>query len=242
MHKSVDENTKIILFDVDGTLVKGSKNHWKAFNYALQSQFNVSIEGIDWSKFSGSTDSQIIFDLLVHKEISEHAALKRMPEIWEKMIDFYQTNISSEEGYILSGVNELLENLEKRNVVLGLVTGNLQQIAQLKLKKIGIKHIFEFGGFGDEHYKRGMLIKYAVRKAIKIYGFKADVSWKNTIHVGDTPQDVVAARYANVKNIIVETGNFKKNEHFKENQPDLFLKNFSEKEELEKFYNFIKLN
>jgi phosphoglycolate phosphatase-like HAD superfamily hydrolase len=158
------------------------------------------------------------------------------------MVDFYQTNIASEEGYVLPGVNEFLNYLEGQNVVIGLLTGNLQQIAQLKIKKNGIEHSFEFGGFGDEHYSRGMLIKYAIRKAIKIYGFKPESAWKNSYHIGDTPQDVIAAKYANVKSIIVETGNFKINEHFKENQPDFFIKNFSEREEVEKLKNFLNLS
>jgi phosphoglycolate phosphatase-like HAD superfamily hydrolase len=107
---------------------------------------------------------------------------------------------------------------------------------------LGINHVFEFGGFGDEHYKRGMLIKYAIRKAIKLYKFNPEIAWKNSIHIGDTPQDVIAAHYANIKSVVVETGNFKKEEHFKENNPDLFIKNFNEKEELTKFYNFLNLH
>jgi phosphoglycolate phosphatase-like HAD superfamily hydrolase len=113
MPKTVNDQTKIILFDIDGTLVRGSKLHWKSFNQALVDQFNVSIDDIDWTQFSGSTDSQIIFDLLIKKGISEHIALKRMSEIWEKMESYYQANISSEVGYILPGVNEMLTTLER---------------------------------------------------------------------------------------------------------------------------------
>jgi len=110
---------------------------------------------------------------------------------------------------ILKGVFNLLTKLDQKGFLLGLVTGNLEKIARAKLKKIGIDHFFTFGGFGSDHINRTNLIKIAIKRAEKQFGFVAD----NLIfHFGDAPQDMRAAREAGVIPIGVATGIFSPDE------------------------------
>jgi phosphoglycolate phosphatase len=100
---------------------------------------------------------------------------------------------------------DLLTRLYQNGFLLGLVTGNLEKIAWLKLKKIGLEHFFKFGGFGSDHINRAELVKIAIQRAQKKYGIG-----KNTqiFHFGDAPQDMSAGRMAGVASVGVTTGIF----------------------------------
>ena len=98
-----------------------------------------------------------------------------------------------------------MTKLDQSGFLLGLVTGNLEKIAQAKLKKIGINHFFKIGGFGSDHINRANLVKIAIKRAKKHFDF--DIN-NRIFHFGDAPQDMRAAREAGVIPIGVTTGIF----------------------------------
>ncbi|MQL91205.1 hypothetical protein Taro_023810 [Colocasia esculenta] len=113
---------------------------------------------------------------------------------------------------VLPGVVSLLEALSLReNVVVGLVTGNLEDIAWMKMEGLGIQNYFttpNFGGFGSDHSDRGELVKIAADRATKLFPGGFDIR----AHVGDTPNDIKAAEHGGALAIGVCTGIFSEEE------------------------------
>ncbi len=249
------QNKPIVLFDVDGTLIRGSKLHFHTFNTIMQEMFDLSLDNINWTQYAGNTDKGIINNLLLDSGVTKKELNEKMEEIINKMNSFYCEHIDEEEGYVLPGVNEILKFLIDKGAYLGLVTGNLEPIAHNKIKKIGIKHTFEFGGFGNEDWDRAIFMNYAIEKAIKRYKLDPILAWNNVFYVGDTPFDVRATRNAEkymnnvdnsiikskqIKSIVVGTGYYKKPE-FKDCKPDLWIENFESDDEILKFREFLNL-
>jgi phosphoglycolate phosphatase len=228
----------ILLFDIDGTLVRGSKLHVRTFIEIILQEFHFHLK-TDWAETSGKTDSWILHDLLIENGIDQKIVNERLPILMEQMGKYYENHLHEEEGYVLPGVNQLLNLLEREHIIMGLVTGNIEAIAYAKLKKLGITHKFEFGGFGHEDFDRSVFMRYAVERAIRMYNLNKDRVNGNVFYIGDTPRDVTAARNANVKSIITLTGIFKR-DAFSQNLPDLFIENFGTESEVTKFLNFIK--
>jgi phosphoglycolate phosphatase-like HAD superfamily hydrolase len=121
------------------------------------------------------------------------------------MVRKYAAVVNSEKIVIMPGVMALLSKLEHHGVILGLVTGNLEQIAKAKLKKIGIDHFFKIGGFGSDHIRRARLVTIALQRAVALVDRGSHL---RTFHFGDAPQDMQAGREAGVVPIGVATGVF----------------------------------
>eukprot|EP01018_Ginkgo_biloba_P003154 Gb_22352 [translate_table: standard] len=138
--------------------------------------------------------------------------IEKLPEIKSKMIEFAKNHVDEiGQGLeLLPGVPSLLEALQlQKDVVVGLVTGNLEEIAWMKMDGLGIRKYFtvpNFGGFGSDHDDRGHLVQIAAERADKLFsgGFRLHV------HVGDTPNDIQAAEFGGALPIGVCTGVFKK--------------------------------
>jgi phosphoglycolate phosphatase-like HAD superfamily hydrolase len=106
-------------------------------------------------------------------------------------------------------VGALLNDLEKNNVLLGLVTGNLEPIARGKMEKCNLNHFFKVGGFGNENISRTELVKIAIEKAQSEYNF----NFSNNVYLfGDAPQDINAGNEAGAISIGVTTGIYSKEE------------------------------
>ncbi|MHA1338362.1 MAG: HAD family hydrolase [Promethearchaeota archaeon] len=219
----------IILFDVDGTLVRGSTLHIRAFIYAIRKVYGV-VSRINWKKVAGKTDLWILHDILEDHGVSDEIYRKKLDEFLKEIVFFYKEHIEEENNvYLLPGVKQLIAEI-KEKAYLGLVTGNIEQIARMKVKKAGLDYNFEFGGFGDENWDRSIFMRNAVKKAIKLYNLNSRSAFENAYYVADTPHDVEAARKANIKCIIVLTGFYKKTK-FKRLEPDLFLDGLESKED-----------
>ena len=196
---------KLILFDIDKTLVKSSQGHKAAFSIAFKEVYGIDTS-IDVIQYSGMTDQQIIFDVLKLKGLDEEKIKSKLDLCFKKMIDAY-LRIDNNEVLILPGVNELLKALEEKKYLIGLVTGNLEAIARDKMEKLGINHLFKVGGFGDEHINRTELVKIAIKKAKSNFNF---IFSNNVYLIGDAPQDMKAAKEAGIKSIGVTTGIYTK--------------------------------
>ncbi|MFW6125019.1 MAG: HAD family hydrolase, partial [Pirellulales bacterium] len=139
----------VCLFDIDGTLIKSGGAGRAAMEAALRCAFGVS-EPIDDVPFTGRTDRAITHDLFRRHGITES------PENWQRFLRAYVEQLPETlpryRGQVLPGIAALLEQLaERRDVAVGLLTGNVRAGARLKLGHYGLAHHFRFGGFGDEH-------------------------------------------------------------------------------------------
>ena len=191
-------------FDIDNTLIRSSAGHVQALITAIKEVFGLETS-IDVINHHGMTDQEIIIRILAQDNVDRQRADAGLAQCMEYMQQQYARIVKSENIYMLEGVLNLLSQLEQNGFLLGLVTGNLEKIARAKLEKIGISHFFKVGGFGSDHINRGNLIKIAIQRAQKQFGFDSNGL---VFHFGDAPQDMQAARQAGVIPIGVTTGIF----------------------------------
>jgi phosphoglycolate phosphatase-like HAD superfamily hydrolase len=130
-------------------------------------------------------------------------------EDWQKFLDSYlqhlPESLSQKDGVVLPGVPELLNRLSAReDMVLGLLTGNVELGARLKLRHFEIDHHFPFGGFGDRHHNRDDVARLALSAAVDylMHEVHADRLWV----IGDTPADIRCGRAIGAKVMAVATG------------------------------------
>lgn len=219
--------SKVVLFDIDGTLVKAGGSGLLALNRAI-----VAMGGreniCDSFELQGSTDNVNFTNAFL-------AAFGRKPkkEEFEKLKRYYlkflpeevERAVKEKRYKKIKGIDEFLKELLKyKNVLIGLGTGNLKEGAFLKLKPSGFSHIFSFGGFGDDSFKREKVLKKAVERAEKILGEKLKPS--QVYVIGDTEKDIEAAKACGYHIGIVLDG-FGNEEKIKKNAPEILEKDFS---------------
>jgi len=197
------DNGILTLFDIDGTLVRGARCHYMAFVHAV-SKFYGMEEDISGINYAGKTDPQILREVLEMGQIPEKTIDENFQACLDYMAGYYLDNVHQENIMVLGGVKELLGQLKKDEVLLGLTTGNLELIAHAKLNRAGIDNYFAFGGFGSDSPKRSCLVKKALERAREVYGYQGD----QVFVIGDTPRDVEAARPFNLHTIAVATGRY----------------------------------
>jgi phosphoglycolate phosphatase-like HAD superfamily hydrolase len=220
---------KLILFDIDGTLVKGlSDVHIAAFSYAIKKVLGIktSITKID---HNGKTDKQIIVEILEKEGFEKLLIRGRMKEIVEEMTGFFNREATKGKIDATGGAKELLDSLTANNIPTGLITGNLESIGMKKMEIIGFDKYFSFGGFGSDDEKRSELIKIAIKRAEKL--LNCDFDLKNVFIVGDTPRDIIAGKEAGVKTIAVTTGKYSEKD-LKIEKPDFIFEDLTHRKEI----------
>jgi phosphoglycolate phosphatase len=190
---------RLILFDIDGTLTKG--DHSDTFAHGFKTVYGVEAELLP-KGYPGMTDQQIILDVLTGKGLDRETIMKHMNACMEEMVKYYESTLKDRVVEPCEGVPELLEELGKRDVMLGLVTGNVEGIAWTKLGKVGLAGYFRLGCFGSDHPDRTELAKLAIRRA-ETLGFKHG---GEVIVIGDTHRDVAAGKGAGARTIAVYSG------------------------------------
>ena len=106
----------------------------------------------------------------------------------------------------MPGIEELLPRLVERGVLLGIVTGNIESAAHIKLARADLNRFFAFGGYGSDSSDRTELTRKALERGGAVAGSPLDLA--ATIGVGDTPRDVEACHGAGIKLVGVATGSY----------------------------------
>lgn len=195
---------RLALFDIDKTLLMGSIFHYTALKAALSQVYGIK-NPCYVPNMQGMTDLKIICATLTMEKLDLNTIKSGLNECMELMYSNLKTFLQNNDLLILDGVKPLLETLQKHEIPMGLVTGNIESIAWLKLEKVDLKKYFQFGGFGDKAMKRSSLIKDAITESEKCIG---KINYKNIFLVGDTPRDIVGGKKVGVKTIAVATGDF----------------------------------
>ena len=194
---------RLVLFDIDGTLIDTRGTGFRAFRKAVHDLHDVVVGELD---LCGATDAGLVrgilssFDLEVSEESTAaiyEAYLVRLAE---------QLNHRDFGGVVLPAVPELLEALQEAGAVLGLLTGNVEAGALLKLQCFGLDQHFDFGAFGNDHPDRNKLGPLALRRAMQLHG-KTFIS-ATTVIVGDTPKDIACGKALGSQTLAVATGRF----------------------------------
>ena len=199
---------KLVLFDIDKTLLVGSTFHYTALKDALSEVYGIKNPKAV-KKMQGMTDLKIICETLSQENMDLQTIKAGLDECMELMYLKFSDALQKNDLKVLDGVKILLENLQRLKIPMGLVTGNIEAIAWLKLEKVGLKKYFKFGGFGDKIIKRSGLVKNALDASANNLGI---VKRENIFLVGDTPRDILGGQKFRVRTIGVATGDFSKEE------------------------------
>ncbi|MDZ4786549.1 MAG: HAD hydrolase-like protein [bacterium] len=198
----------LLLFDIDKTLIIGKYRDGWPTAAALKSVFGRELE-VTLVPTDGLTDREIVWRILQANQIKDLITEDLMDQVLYNLIIEFEKRLNSYEITVLPETKESLSFLEKENFLLGLVTGNCERIAQLKLTKADLWQHFSFGGFGGHSRDRSTLVLEAIKKAKDLHGFYNPAQ---TFVIGDTPNDIHAGIKAGVRTIGVATGIFSKEE------------------------------
>ena len=203
------DRMKLVLFDIDGTILWTDGAGRRAIHRALTEVFG-SIGPADYW-FDGKTDRQIVRDLMRLDGHADAHIDARMDPVLTRYVECLAGELGEEtfNARLLDGVEELLTALESRDdVILGLLTGNVEPGARAKLRAVGIDpDRFTVGAFGSDHEHRPELPAIAQQRVRDELGI--DVAGRDVVVIGDTPADIECARGIAARAIGVATGRFK---------------------------------
>lgn len=194
---------RLILFDVDGTLVRGGPAR-VAFRVAMDATFGTS-GAIDEHDFSGKTDPQIAHELLDGTGLNTAVVEAGLPALWDRYLAELEFRLVGTPMQAIPGAGELVRALEESGLAaLGLVTGNIARGAHLKLHSVGLGNRFPIGSFGSDHEVRHHLPAIAIRRARERWG--VDFGCADVWVIGDTPLDIACGHHQGVRTLAVATG------------------------------------
>jgi phosphoglycolate phosphatase len=195
-----------VLFDIDGTLITTGGAGAASWRLAFDELYGIAA---DIGKFTdaGMTDPTVgrqTFEAVMHRE-PERTEFTRL---LERRLHYLHQAVEESDGYrVLAGVEELLPKLIEGGYLLGLVTGNVEAAAHIKLHRARLNRFFSFGGYGSDSDDRGEVTRIALKRGALVYG--ETLSPEQAISVGDTPLDVEGAHAAGIKCVGVGSHNFK---------------------------------
>ena len=194
---------RLVLFDIDGTLLHTGGAGRKAFRHAFATAFGVSnaTEGVD---FAGRTDTSLV------RELFNLHAMEHTPERVHHFFDTYyhwlDHILESQPGHRCPYIWEFLSLLRavENPPLIGLLTGNVRLGAEIKLRHFGLWQEFVTGGFGDDNESHNQIAHVAKERARHYAG--RELSGDEIVVVGDTPLDIACAKAISAKSIAVATG------------------------------------
>ena len=200
--------TRVVLFDIDGTLLSSGGVGRRAMEGALQAHFGTI--GPTHYRYDGKTDKQIARESMRMAGFEDAVIDARMPALLADYLERLTHTIRSGEHGVRAhlGIPALLDALESRaDVLLGLLTGNIEPGAALKLGAAGLEpQRFRVGAFGSDHEQRPALPKIAQQRAEALLGSR--VQGSDVVIIGDTPADVECGRGIGARAVAVATGHF----------------------------------
>jgi phosphoglycolate phosphatase len=214
----------VVLFDIDGTLVrKAGPHHGQALVDAIRvvTGRRATMEGIP---VYGMLDGDIIDVMLQAAGCSPRQTRFHKPAIQAVAERLYRRRCPDLTARVIPGVRPLLRRLARRRVACGLVTGNLSRIGWHKVQRAGLRHHFRFGAFADMGSTRTELARLALGQARRRGWLRADT---RIVLIGDTANDIEAARANGIVSVAVATGHYGK-EELAPHRPDILLGNLAE--------------
>ena len=195
---------KLLLFDIDGTLIASGGAGEHALRLGIKDRFGLE-EDFQGIEIAGRTDSGIARQFFAKHSLPETPG--NIAAFFESYLDHLAILLPKKEGRLLPGILELLEALKGRpDVVLALLTGNLARGAELKLTHYGVWDYFEFGAYADDHHDRNELGHFARTRALERHGI--DFPPARIYVLGDTPHDITCARAIGATAVAIATGQY----------------------------------
>lgn len=196
-----------VLWDIDGTLMRSKTASGTVMREAMKAIYGVDTPQTAIS-YAGKTDQQIVLES--YPGLPRDQVLASM----ERFIDTYHTMFQQNQQHfvgdvqVLDGAQQALERLHANGALQSVLTGNMHNIARLKLDLTGLSQWIDLdiGAYGSDHHDRNTLVPVARRRAMERYGHNAAAA--RIVVIGDTPFDIACGKAGNARTIAVATGQF----------------------------------
>jgi phosphoglycolate phosphatase len=196
--------TKLVLFDIDQTILNSGGAGERALTLALRERFGRE-ETLENIEIAGKTDLWI-----AHRIFEAHGIAPeqdKLDDFLDGYLLFLKDELGRGSGHLLPGFPAILHALEALpHVALGLLTGNLRRGAELKLGHYGVLDHFSFGAFADDSHERNQLGPFAQQRAAEAHGVEFGV--RSIFIIGDTPHDIACAKAIDARSVGVATGRY----------------------------------
>ena len=219
---------RLVLFDIDGTLLTAGGAAREAFAIGLDAVYGYRGD-LQRYDFSGRTDPQIARMILRDAELTDEAIDRALPQLWERYLQELEQRA---DGRVreLPGVRGLIERLrEDDRVVLALLTGNIEPGARVKLRGASLDEFFPFGAFGSDSEHREKLPPIAVERAEAASGHR--FRGRDVVIIGDSIYDVRCGTPHSATTIAIASGKTSAEKLLAE-KPDHFFRSAEETEGL----------
>jgi phosphoglycolate phosphatase-like HAD superfamily hydrolase len=219
---------KIILFDIDGTLIKAGGAGARALNHAVQAMTGHA-EACKSVQLQGATDKSN-FENAFKAGAGRKPNKKELSALTQKYVDRLPAevlaSVKAKKYFKVKGVEKFLAKLAgRKDVLVGLGTGNLKEGAFIKLEPSGLMKYFAFGGFGCDSHHRSVVLQKAVERAAKLA--LTAIKPRDVFVIGDTHRDVEAAKEAGYHSGVVLDG-FGDEQLLMRSNPELMSRDFSD--------------
>jgi phosphoglycolate phosphatase len=199
----VSDAIKAVLWDIDGTLLTTGGAGAVAWQRAFQELYGIEAN-IDENTRAGMTDPEIT-EIIFNQVIGHQGTPEEHAQVVAKYLEYMPDAVAESTGYeVKPGIQEILPRLAEAGIVQGVVTGNVEPAARIKLARGDLDKYFTFGGYGSDARDRTELTKKAIERGGEAAGAPLDLA--ATIAVGDTPRDVSAGHGAGIRVVGVATG------------------------------------
>jgi len=229
-----EKNKRVLLFDIDGTLLDSKGEGRTCFRRALTDIYGLT-GPIGTHGMAGKTDWQILTELMQMAGLDLEKIEARRVEAFAAYSHHVEMAAPTFQMRLLPGVAALMEQLKDNpRFILGLVTGNVREAVPHKLRAVGLDpDLFAFGAYGSEHQDRNTLPNLALYRLGQMMG--SPIPPDSALVIGDTPLDIACARHAGTKILSVATGNYDRGA-LEEHKPDYLLDDLAETEAVMKIF------
>lgn len=197
---------RLVLFDIDGTLIRTGGAGMRSFARAFAAEFGI-VDGVERMKFAGRTDTSLVREYFQLHGIPATAA--NFQRFFERYVFLLEDTLHQSHGGAIPGVREFLHQLQslRRPPLIGLLTGNIRLGAEIKLRRFGLWENFHLGGFGDDHEDRNQIAVIARDRGRRV--LRESLRGEQIVVVGDTPHDIRCGQAIGAKVLAVATGGSK---------------------------------